>query len=127
VIAVPNRLRTWFDAIIRSGEHGSAAQPERFGFDQLLEEQGGFHLLAEEAGQELVLGFIGRWWDRGYLIAQIRRLARASPQCGSTKPMAWRSCRTRHAHQPPDLGISPELAGALGGLGTGILRVPGLG
>jgi hypothetical protein len=45
---------------------GSAAQPEHFGFDQLVEEQGGFHLLAEEAGEELVLGFIGRWWDRGY-------------------------------------------------------------
>ena len=43
-----------------------AAQPQHFGFDQLLEEQGGFHLLAEEAGEELVLGFIGRWWDRGY-------------------------------------------------------------
>jgi hypothetical protein len=66
VIAVPNRLRTWFDAIIRSGGHGSAVQPQHFGFDQLLEEQGGFHLLAEEAGEELVLGFIGRWWDRGY-------------------------------------------------------------
>jgi hypothetical protein len=25
VIAVPNRLRTWFDAIIRSADHGSAA------------------------------------------------------------------------------------------------------
>jgi hypothetical protein len=66
VIAVPNRLRTWFDAFIRSREHGSAAQLEHFGFDQLLEEQGGFHLLAEEAGEELVLGFIGRWWQRGY-------------------------------------------------------------
>jgi hypothetical protein len=66
VIAVPNRLRTWFDVFIRWREHGSPAQPEHFGFDQLLEEQGGFHLLAEEAGEELVLGFIGRWWDRGY-------------------------------------------------------------
>jgi hypothetical protein len=63
-----DRDRRRFDlyAIIRSGEHGSAAQPQHFGFDQLLEEQGGFHLLAEEAGEELVLGFIGRWWDRGY-------------------------------------------------------------
>ena len=66
MIAVPNRLRTWFDAVFRSREHGSAAPPEHFGFDQLLEEQGGFHLLAEEPGKELVLGFIGRWWDRGY-------------------------------------------------------------
>jgi hypothetical protein len=66
VIAVPNRLRTWFDAFFRSREHRVAAQPKHFGIDELLGEQGGFHLLAEEAGEELVLGFIGRWWDRGY-------------------------------------------------------------
>ena len=61
------------------------------------------------------------------LIAQIRPLARArglSQQCAPTKPMVWRSCRSPSRIQPPDLGISHELAGALGGLGTAILRVP---
>src|SRR6476659_2577861 len=46
VIALPNRARA--------------------GFDQLLEPDGVFHLLAEDPGRELVLGFIGRWWERGY-------------------------------------------------------------
>jgi hypothetical protein len=65
VIAVPNRLRGDVDRMIRRGRE---APPQRgeFRFAQLLEEDGGFRLLAEEDGQELVLGFIGRWWERGY-------------------------------------------------------------
>jgi hypothetical protein len=66
IIAVPNRARTAFDRIVRSAEQGSTLQPKQFRFEQLLEEDGGFHLLAENPGEELVLGFIGRWWQRGY-------------------------------------------------------------
>ncbi len=65
VIALPNRARVGFDRVIRRSHRDVAPSPKRFGFDQLLEEDGGFHLLDEDAG-ELVLGFIGRWWDRGY-------------------------------------------------------------
>lgn len=68
VIALPNRARTTFDRLIRSHDPGTDERPppKRFGFDELLEEDGGFHLLAEEPGRELVLGFVGRWWEKGY-------------------------------------------------------------
>jgi hypothetical protein len=65
VIAVPNRVRVGIDRLVRGPRHESASRRQHFGFDQLLEEDGGFHLLAER-GDELVLGFIGRWWERGY-------------------------------------------------------------
>lgn len=65
VIALPNRARSGFERRFRPSRGDEASAPKRFGFDQLLEEDGGFHLLDEEEG-ELVLGFIGRWWDRGY-------------------------------------------------------------
>ncbi len=65
VIALPNRTRTGFDRVW-SRSSPAHTQPVSFGFDQLLEEDGGFHLVAEEPGRELVLGFIGRWWERGY-------------------------------------------------------------
>jgi len=66
MIAITNRSRAGFDRILRSADHHSNSQRSRFGFDQLLEDGGGFHLVAEEPGEEVVLGFIGRWWDRGY-------------------------------------------------------------
>ena len=66
VIAVPNRFRVGVDRMIGSHNRGASPQRRTFQFAQLLEEEGGFHLLAEEQDHELVLGFIGRWWDRGY-------------------------------------------------------------
>ncbi|HEX8970794.1 hypothetical protein [Oryzihumus sp.] len=65
VVAVPNRARMLFDRVVRPGA-ADAAVPARFGFEQLVSEEGGFQLLAEEPGEELVLGFVGRWWERGY-------------------------------------------------------------
>ena len=66
VIAVPNRFRVAMDRMTGPRDHDAAPQPKSFRFAQLLEEDGGFQLLAEEGGHELVLGFIGRWWDRDY-------------------------------------------------------------
>jgi hypothetical protein len=66
VIAVPNRLRVDLDRLVRSRNDTAPPPPREFRFAQLLEEDGGFRLLAEKPGDELVLGFIGRWWDRGY-------------------------------------------------------------
>lgn len=66
VIAVPNRFRVVMDRMRGARNRDTAPQPRTFRFAQLLDEDGGFHLLAEEQGHELVLGFIGRWWDRGY-------------------------------------------------------------
>jgi hypothetical protein len=66
IIAVPNRLRVDLDRMVRSRNHGAPPPPREFRFAQLLEDDGGFRLLAEEDGHELVLGFIGRWWERGY-------------------------------------------------------------
>jgi hypothetical protein len=66
VIAVPNRIRVDLDRMVGSHNRDTAPQPRTFRFAQLLDEDGGFHLLAEKQGHELVLGFIGRWWNRGY-------------------------------------------------------------
>ena len=66
IIAVPNRFRVQVDRLTGSRNHDVSPPRRAFRFAQLLEEDGGFHLLAEEPGHELVLGFIGRWWDRGY-------------------------------------------------------------
>ena len=66
IIAVPNQLRVEVDRLLRSGDYAAPARRREFRFAQLLEEDGGFRLLAEDDGRELVLGFIGRWWDRGY-------------------------------------------------------------
>ena len=63
LVAIPNRARVWFDRVFR-GESTPATRG-RFGFEDLLADEGGFHLLDED-GSEVVLGFIGRWWDRGY-------------------------------------------------------------
>jgi hypothetical protein len=66
-VAVPNRVRLALDALRPSNGNGRQIRtPKQFGFDQLLGENGGFQLLAEEPGRELVLGFVGRWWERGY-------------------------------------------------------------
>ncbi|MGN6634809.1 MAG: hypothetical protein ACTHJ6_05015 [Oryzihumus sp.] len=65
VVAVPNRARALFDRVVRPAA-ADATVPSRFGFEQLVAEDGGFQLLAEEPGEELVLGFVGRWWERGY-------------------------------------------------------------
>jgi hypothetical protein len=65
VIALPNRARVAFDRIARASPVSAAPAPKRFGFGQLLEEDGGFRLLGEDES-ELVLGFVGRWWERGY-------------------------------------------------------------
>ncbi|MFC9555305.1 hypothetical protein ACFTWF_31200 [Rhodococcus sp. NPDC056960] len=66
VVALPNRARVAIDAVrerrcacIQRGE-------SEFRFDQLLEPGGGFQLLAEEPDHAMVLGFIGRWWEKGY-------------------------------------------------------------
>jgi hypothetical protein len=65
LIGIPNRARVGFDRTFRRA--GTTAEPPRhFGFDQLLAEDGGFHLVEEEPGREIVLGFVGRWWERGY-------------------------------------------------------------
>lgn len=66
VIAVPNLVRVRIDRLVRPSGRSDRPQPVHFGFDQLLEEDGGFHLLAEEPGREVVLGFVGRWWEKGY-------------------------------------------------------------
>jgi hypothetical protein len=59
--------RTWvLEAGLPPHHEVRQGQPKRFRFDQLLEEEGGFHLLAENPDREIVLGFVGRWWDRGY-------------------------------------------------------------
>jgi hypothetical protein len=65
VIALPNRARVGFDRMVRASSGGAAPVPRRFGFEQLLEEDGGFRLLGEDESA-LVLGFVGRWWERGY-------------------------------------------------------------
>lgn len=65
VIALPNRARVGFDRLVRASPVSASPPPKRFGFEQLLEEGGGFRLLGEDES-ELVLGFVGRWWDRGY-------------------------------------------------------------
>lgn len=65
-VALPNRARIAIDTVrARRGPHIERSGSE-FQFDQLLEPDGGFHLLAEEPGHALVLGFIGRWWEQGY-------------------------------------------------------------
>jgi hypothetical protein len=66
VVALPNRARIAIDAVRarrvpRIQRSGSASR-----FDQLLGPDGGFHLLAEEPEHAVVLGFIGRWWEKGY-------------------------------------------------------------
>ena len=66
IIAVPNRLRVQVDRMVRSSNQDAGPQPREFLFARLLEEDGGFRLLAEEDGHELVLGFVGRWWEPGY-------------------------------------------------------------
>jgi hypothetical protein len=65
LIALPNRARVGFDRLVRASAVSAAPAPKRFGFEQLLEEDGGFRLLDEDEN-ELVLGFVGRWWERGY-------------------------------------------------------------
>ena len=65
-VALPNRARIAIDTVRgRRGAHIHRSRSE-FRFDQLLEPDGGFHLLAEEPGHAMVLGFIGRWWEKGY-------------------------------------------------------------
>jgi hypothetical protein len=66
VIVAPHRLRVDLDRMIRPRSHDAPPRRREFRFAQLVEEDGGFRLLAEEGGHELVLGFIGRWWERGY-------------------------------------------------------------
>jgi hypothetical protein len=66
VIVAPHRLRVDLDRMIRPRSHDAPPRRREFRFAQLVEEEGGFRLLAEEDGHELVLGFIGRWWERGY-------------------------------------------------------------
>jgi hypothetical protein len=66
VLAVPNRFRVAMDRMIGPRDLDAAPQPKTFRFAQLLDEDGGFQLLAEEEGHELVLGFVGRWWERDY-------------------------------------------------------------
>jgi hypothetical protein len=67
VVALPNRARIAIDTV-RPRRGGAPIQRSRseFRFDRLLEPDGGFHLLAEKPGHAMVLGFIGRWWERGY-------------------------------------------------------------
>jgi hypothetical protein len=66
VIGVPNRARQRLDALVGSPARTAGRPPKRFGFEQLLEEEGGFRLLSDDGHREIVLGFIGRWWERGY-------------------------------------------------------------
>jgi hypothetical protein len=65
VVALPNRARIAIDAL-RSRRCAHVPSGSQFRFDQLLEPDGGFHLLAEEPEHAIVLGFIGRWWEKGY-------------------------------------------------------------
>lgn len=65
VVALPNRARIAIDAL-RSRRCAHVQSGSQFRFDQLLEPDGGFHLLAEEPEHAIVLGFIGRWWEKGY-------------------------------------------------------------
>src|ERR1019366_5209672 len=65
VIASPNRSRAGFDRIFRSTEHHTASRRSRFDFIQLLEDDRGLYLVAEEPGEKIVLGFIGRWVGPG--------------------------------------------------------------
>ncbi|WP_051004132.1 MULTISPECIES: hypothetical protein [unclassified Rhodococcus (in: high G+C Gram-positive bacteria)] len=66
VVALPNLARIAIDALrARRCAHIQRSGSE-FRFDQLLEPDGGFQLLAEEPDHALVLGFIGRWWEQGY-------------------------------------------------------------
>jgi hypothetical protein len=65
VIASPNRSRAGFDRIFRSTEHHTASRRSRFDFVQLLEDDRGLYLVAEEPGEKIVLGFIGRWVGPG--------------------------------------------------------------
>ncbi len=55
-VALPNRARIAIDTVRgRRGAHIQRSRSE-FRFDQLLEPDGGFHLLAEEPGHAMVLG-----------------------------------------------------------------------
>lgn len=65
VIAIPNRARVAFDRVVRASAVDTTRAHQRFGIERLLEADGGFHLLGEDEG-EIVLGFVGRWWERGY-------------------------------------------------------------
>ncbi|RZL83281.1 MAG: hypothetical protein EOP32_08145 [Rhodococcus sp. (in: high G+C Gram-positive bacteria)] len=66
VVALPNRARIAIDAIRERRCAHIQGSGSEFYFDQLLEPDGGFHLLAEEPESAIVLGFIGRWWEKGY-------------------------------------------------------------
>jgi hypothetical protein len=65
-ITMPHRAREVLEAVRPSPHEVRQGRPKHFRFDQLLEEEGGFHLLAEDPDREIVLGFVGRWWERGY-------------------------------------------------------------
>jgi hypothetical protein len=65
VVRVPNRVRVFPERAVQWARRQQPPQhPEQFRFEQLLDN--GFHLLADNPGRELVLGFIGRWWQRDF-------------------------------------------------------------
>jgi hypothetical protein len=65
VVGVPNRVRAFPERAVRWARRlPPPRQLDQFRFEQLLDN--GFHLLADEPGRELVLGFIGRWWQRDF-------------------------------------------------------------
>jgi hypothetical protein len=65
VVGLPNRVRVIPDRMVRwVRRQPPLRHPEHFRFEQLLDN--GFHLLADDPGRELVLGFIGRWWQRDF-------------------------------------------------------------
>jgi hypothetical protein len=65
VVGVPNRVRVIPEQAARWARgQPPVRHPEHFTFEQLLDN--GFHLLADDPGREIVLGFIGRWWQRDF-------------------------------------------------------------
>ncbi|EHK80378.1 hypothetical protein [Rhodococcus pyridinivorans] len=65
VIAAPNLARMAFDAV-RAPRHRTVRARRAVRLGDLIGPQGGFEVVAEEPGRELVLGFVGRWWEPGY-------------------------------------------------------------
>lgn len=65
LVGVPNRVRAFPERAVRWARRlPPSRQLDQFRFEQLLDN--GFHLLANEPGRELVLGLIGRWWQRDF-------------------------------------------------------------
>ncbi|WP_416063318.1 hypothetical protein [Rhodococcus indonesiensis] len=65
VIVAPNLARLAVDAL-RTPRRREVRAHRSVRLADLIGPQGGFEVIAEEPGRELVLGFVGRWWEPDY-------------------------------------------------------------